>query len=110
VQARIFGMHVPGSAWVQPCPSQTPELQLTLSKHGWPSASSVAPAGGGTVGLAAGGGASVGVAGSLVGGGLVGDGGGELALPGQAAMLATSRAAVSNSLTHMRASYTLRDG
>jgi hypothetical protein len=110
VQARSFGMHVPGSAWVQPCPSQTPELQLMLSKHGWPSASSVAPAGAGTVGSEAGGGASAGVAGSVAGGGLVGDGGGELALPGQPAIQPTSRAAVSNSLTRMGASYTLRDG
>jgi hypothetical protein len=110
VQARAFAEQVPGSASVQPCPSQTPELQLAPSKHGWPSARSVPPAADAPPAVSgAGGVVSVGVACSPVVGGA---GGGEpLDAPEQATVPAISATITtfSNSLWRMPASYTLRD-
>lgn len=108
MQARAFGAQVPGSACVHPWPSQTPELQLALSTHGWPSATSRVETGS----LAAGGVVSVGVGGSPAGGGVTGGGGDDPAVPAQAALavIRATSATFSNSLWRMAASYTLRDG
>lgn len=97
---------VPGSACVQPWPSQTPDMQLVLSTHGWPSASSAVLTGS----VLAGGVVSVGVAaGSPVGDGFDGDGGGVPVVPEHAATV-TTITRFSNSRRRMPASYTLRDG
>lgn len=89
-----------------------PDAQLSPDRHGEPSASAVAGAGGGVVGPEVDGGGSVGdagsvgVAGSAGGGGPIGAGGGAADEHATSTMVV----AVSNSLRRMPASYTSRDG
>jgi hypothetical protein len=80
-----------------------PDAQPALSKHGWPSAASVG--GADDVGAVVGGSVAVGASAGL----LLGGGGGGVAVPAQPTPT-TRLAAISNSLTCMGASYTLRDG